>query len=1015
MSITSPTAGQTVARTITIQVQATDPESAAGSLTTQVSIDGGTWQSTTYNSGTSRYERALNTTTLTDATHTVTARATDGFGNTTTTTARSFTVNNNQAPTANAGGPYSGTAGSSIAVTGVASSDSDGTISTYRWDWGDGTPNTTSSIPTASHIYATGGTKTITLTVTDNDGATDTDTATANINARPNANAGGPYFGTAGVSITVNGGSSTDSDGTISTYRWNWGDGTSDTTSSLPTAVHTYATTGSKTITLTVTDNDGATDTDTATANISGNQSPTVSITSPTAGQTVSGTITIRVQATDPESAPGSLTTQVSIDGGTWLPATYNTFTSSYERALNTTTLTDATHTVTARATDGFGNTTTTPARSFTVNNNQAPTANAGGPYTGTAGVSITVNGGSSTDSDGTISTYRWNWGDGTPNTTNSVPTAVHTYTTSGTKTITLTVTDNDGATDTDTATASISGNQSPTVSISSPTAGQTVSGTITIRVQATDPESAAGSLTTQVRIDSGSWQPATYNTFTSSYERTLNTTTLSDATHTVTARATDGFGNTTTTTARSFTVNNNQAPTAEANGPYTGSTGSFVSFSSAGSTDSDGTIASYLWTFGDGTTSTAANPTHIYASGGTKTITLTVTDNDGATSAPDTTTAVINVTPVADAGGPYSGTAGVTVNVTGAASTDSDGSISTYAWSWGDGTTSPASTFAPAIHTYTTGGAYTITLTVTDDDGTTDSDTAVATIAANAAPTVSVTNPTSGLTVTGPLTARITATDAESAAGILTVTYSIDGGVTRTTTYNAFTTSYEGTVDTTALSDGSHSISAGATDGFGNTTTSTSVTFVVDNNKAPTAGITSPTSNTTVSGQVTITATATDDKAVRSVQFFVDGVSVGTDSSSIGGWSIVWNTTTATSGRHTLTATAADLPGKTGTSAAVFVTVDQPPTVDITRPTSLAVVRERITIAASADDDVDIDQVEFFVDGTSIGTDTNPSGGWSSQLEHSRSRQRQTHHPGGCQGQQRPDHIGLGHRYRRQ
>ena len=49
-------------------------------------------------------------------------------------------------------------------------------------------------------------------------------------------------------------------------------------------------------------------------------------------------------------------------------------------------------------------------------------------------------------------------------------------------------------------------------------------------------------------------------------------------------------------------------------------------------STDSDGTIASRLWNFGDGTTSTAANPSHTYAAAGTYTVTLTVTDDDGAT-----------------------------------------------------------------------------------------------------------------------------------------------------------------------------------------------------------------------------------------------------------------------------------------------------------------------------------------------------------------------------------------------
>ena len=444
-----------------------------------------------------------------------------------------------------------------------------------------------------------------------------------------------------------------------------------------------------------------------------------------------------------------------------------------------------------------------------------------------------------------------------------------------------------------------------------------------------------------------------------------------------------DGKGGTDTATVTITVTNLNDSPTANPQAVSTNEDTPRVITLTATDPDVGDTL----------TYSIVAQPTHGTLSGtgatrtytpaadynGTDSFTFRVTDAGGLSDTATVTVTVVDVNdpPVANAGGPYSGTAGVTLNVIGSG-TDSDGTISTYAWSWGDGTSTPASTFAPAIHTYAAGGTYTITLTVTDDDGTTDTDTAVATVTKNAAPVVSVTSPKSGALVTGPLTVRVKATDVESLAGTLDVEYRIDTGLWTTATYNTFTTSYEGTVATTTLTDGSHSISARATDGFDNTTTSSSVTFIVDNNVAPTARITSPAANTSISGSVTVTATATDDKAVRSVQFFVDGVSIGTDSSSIGGWSVAWNTTKATSGRHTLTATAKDVPGKTGTSAPVIVTVDQPPTVDITRPRSLEVIKERVTIVASANDDLDIDQVEFFVDGVSIGTDTNQSGGWT-------------------------------------
>jgi hypothetical protein len=88
-----------------------------------------------------------------------------------------------------------------------------------------------------------------------------------------------------------------------------------------------------------------------------------------------------------------------------------------------------------------------------------------------------------------------------------------------------------------------------------------------------------------------------------------------------------------------------NNPPVAMANGPYYGVTGETVGFSSNGSHDTDGSVVSYFWTFGDGGTSTNANPTHAYASEGNYTVTLTVADDDGAPGS-DTTAAVITDTP---------------------------------------------------------------------------------------------------------------------------------------------------------------------------------------------------------------------------------------------------------------------------------------------------------------------------------------------------------------------------------
>jgi YD repeat-containing protein len=84
-----------------------------------------------------------------------------------------------------------------------------------------------------------------------------------------------------------------------------------------------------------------------------------------------------------------------------------------------------------------------------------------------------------------------------------------------------------------------------------------------------------------------------------------------------------------------------NQSPVAAAGGSYSGITGQNTVLSGTGSFDSDGSITSYSWSFGDGTTGSGVSPTHAYASPGTYTVTLTVTDNLGAQGANSTTASV--------------------------------------------------------------------------------------------------------------------------------------------------------------------------------------------------------------------------------------------------------------------------------------------------------------------------------------------------------------------------------------
>ena len=144
------------------------------------------------------------------------------------------------------------------------------------------------------------------------------------------------------------------------------------------------------------------------------------------------------------------------------------------------------------------------------------------------------------------------------------------------------------------------------------------------------------------------------------------------------------------------------------------------INFSSAGSADNDGIITGYSWNFGDGNTSNLQNPAHTYGSGGIFSVSLTLTDEDNATSTKSiSVTAIdpsINQPPIAVVtASPNSGTAPLLVNFSSVGSSDADGNIDSYEWDFGDGATS---TQINPSHTYTTQGSFVCTLTVKDDDG---------------------------------------------------------------------------------------------------------------------------------------------------------------------------------------------------------------------------------------------------------------------------------------------------------
>src|SRR2546428_3027289 len=291
-----------------------------------------------------------------------------------------------------------------------------------------------------------------------------------------------------------------------------------------------------------------------------------------------------------------------------------------------------------------------------------------------------------SSDPDGTIASYAWNFGDGG---TGSGQTASHTYAL-GDYNVTLTVTDNAGAT----------GNQSKTVTITnvSPTASFTFScsnRTCTFDASgSSDPDGTIASYGWNFGDGStGSGQTASHTYAIGNYDVTLTVT--------------DNDGATGPTTKTVNIVN--ASPTAS----FTFScNGLKCNFDGSGSSDADGTIANYAWTFGDGTTASGQTTTHTYAAPGNYTAALSVTDNDGATGTQSKTVSVVNTPPTAS----FTFSCGnLACNFDGSGSSDTDGTIASYAWNFGDGSTGSG---PMTNHTYTASGSYTVLLTVTDNAG---------------------------------------------------------------------------------------------------------------------------------------------------------------------------------------------------------------------------------------------------------------------------------------------------------
>jgi PKD repeat protein len=453
------------------------------------------------------------------------------------------------------------------------------------------------------------------------------------------------------------------STGTPTRWSWGFGDGT---TSAAQNPSHTYNRTGTYTVRLTVRNAAGS-----SIASTTIKVTVALPVASFTATPT-SGAAPLTVQFTDTSTGSISSRSWTFGDGGSsTLRTPIHTYTNS------------GTFTVTLTVRNAGGSSSATAA--ITVGAPALPVASfTANPTSGPAPLAVKF----TNTSTGSPTSWSWTFGDGGTSTTQNPS---HTYASSGTYTVTLTVRNAGGSSN---ATTTIN------VTVAAPVASFTAnptSGPAPLAVQFTD--KSTGSPT------SWSW---TFGDGGSSTAQNPSHTYTSSGTYTVTLTATNAGGSSSANATisvkaglpvASFTANPPSGPAPLA-----------VQFTDT----STGNPTSWSWTFGDGTSSTAQNPSHTYNGSGTYGVSLTVTNSGGSSNATGSIVVSAMQPPVANfTATPTSGAAPLKVQFTDT----STGSPTSWSWAFGDGGTS---TTQNPSYTYAKVGTFTAKLTVSNANGST-------------------------------------------------------------------------------------------------------------------------------------------------------------------------------------------------------------------------------------------------------------------------------------------------------
>src|SRR5437867_4447316 len=383
----------------------------------------------------------------------------------------------------------------------TASFDPDGTISNpagYFWDFGDGTQDLGQTGPMVTHDYGTGGNSIVTLRVQDTLGATG---SARNGLGEPLANpqpshekrivgtvsdlppiAQFTFYPLNFTLIGFDASNSTDPDGRIIAYNWEFGDGYNVSTTSR-FAHHAYHLPGNYTVTLTVTDNAGQVGIASVRLFVSpqGNDAPPIAI----------------FHWSQTSYSPGHL--DIIFDGrfsydpdGYIVNWAYSFGDAGYENGpvfqVTHAYPSPGNYTAMLTVTDNAGLSSSTTADIVVVQRSDQPPIASFAFSTGnaTTGQTVYFNGGSSYDPDGYIQTWSWSFGDGF--TDFGVQTS-HAYTNPGTYTVTLIVTDNGGLSATASAVISVRSDIPPVASFSFTPANPTVGQQVFFAANASDPD----------------------------------------------------------------------------------------------------------------------------------------------------------------------------------------------------------------------------------------------------------------------------------------------------------------------------------------------------------------------------------------------------------------------------------------------------------------------------------------------------------------------------------------------